>query len=390
MKSKILSFSLALLIAISGIAMTACAEKPDTLTPEYKALKADILAQAKKIKRAELSKFKADTKTKFEALLKKVEAADKRDSHKLLKGYLLLDLDKGEEAKVIFDDLIKNNSKLISDAKMGKVMVLLKARKVKEAFPIFKEIEDKIAKDYNYINAAIFIAFTQNDVSLEYAKKVIAADKEGKYEEFKSYAYSIIIDDIKAKGDKEKTVEALEKALADLKDEKYKKRLQGTLKQLKMVNAPAPDFPAKDWINTKKVKGIADLKGKVVILDFFAPWCPPCRKVIPVLAECYEKYKSKGLVVVGYTKLYGSYKDDEINKGKVPAEEEKNLIKGFIKRFKMTFPVAIAENSDAFDAYGVSGIPTLVMIDKDGNVVDIAAGSKDKATLEAKIEKLLK
>ena len=86
-----------------------------------------------------------------------------------------------------------------------------------------------------------------------------------------------------------------------------------------------------------------------MIIDFWAPWCPPCRKVIPTLAKDFNELKDKGLVVIGFTKLYGSYRDETQNKGKVEADEEKALIRGFVERNGLKYPIAIAANGEAFD-----------------------------------------
>lgn len=117
---------------------------------------------------------------------------------------------------------------------------------------------------------------------------------------------------------------------------------------------------------------------------------PPCRKVIPSLIERYKNLKEKGLVVIGFTKLYGNYRDDTQDKGKVTPEEERELIQEFVKKNNIVYPVAIADKGTAFEAYGVSGIPTLIVIDKKGIVRDVEVGAGDPEELKKRILELLK
>ncbi|MDQ1349993.1 MAG: hypothetical protein QG657_294, partial [Acidobacteriota bacterium] len=75
---------------------------------------------------------------------------------------------------------------------------------------------------------------------------------------------------------------------------------------------------------------------------------------------------------------------------KVSIDEERTLVKGFVDRIKITYPVAIANGKEAFEAYGVTGIPTMVLIDKNGKIREITVGAGDESQLEAKINDLLK
>ncbi|MCU0277114.1 MAG: TlpA family protein disulfide reductase [Acidobacteria bacterium] len=160
------------------------------------------------------------------------------------------------------------------------------------------------------------------------------------------------------------------------------------MKQLDFIGKPAPAIAAEKWLNSASL-ALDKLKGKVVVIDFWAPWCGPCRQVIPALVKDYDELKGKGLVVIGFTKLYGRYTDDVQNKGAVGADEERALTQGFIERWKMAYPVAIADKGDIFEAYGIAGIPTMIFIDKAGNVYDIKVGSGNEAAIGAKIRSLL-
>jgi len=95
------------------------------------------------------------------------------------------------------------------------------------------------------------------------------------------------------------------------------------------------------------------LKGKVVLLDFWATWCPPCRAAIPHLVKLYEKYKDQGLVVVGIS----------LDKG-----NRKNVV-DFIKRNRVPYPISVApDNPIVKDMGNISSLPTLIMLDRKSEI----------------------
>jgi len=112
----------------------------------------------------------------------------------------------------------------------------------------------------------------------------------------------------------------------------------------------APDFTLQD-INGNEVT-LSDFKGKVVVLNFWATWCPPCRKEIPVFIELYKKYKDEGLVIIGISL----------------DREGKRVLIPFVKKFGINYPVLIGTKK-VVDAYGgIRGIPTTFIIDKKGKI----------------------
>src|SRR5581483_6919273 len=111
------------------------------------------------------------------------------------------------------------------------------------------------------------------------------------------------------------------------------------------LNLTLPD------IDGKTVK-LSDYKGKVVLLDFWATWCPPCRKEIPGFIELYNAYKSRGFVVVG-----------------ISMDDEPAAVKPYVQQIKMNYPVLLgAGRDDLTAAYGELPLPTSFVIARDGRV----------------------
>jgi thiol-disulfide isomerase/thioredoxin len=149
--------------------------------------------------------------------------------------------------------------------------------------------------------------------------------------------------------------------------------------------AVLPELIAKEWIEQQPVK-LTDLRGKVVLLDFWAPWCGPCRYTLPNFARWQTTYKSKGLVILGVTKYYGHGDGRRLN----PAEELVYL-RDFRKRNSLPYGFAVADsNTDEFN-YGVFSIPTSFLIDRKGVVryISLGADEEEIAVLGEMIKKLL-
>jgi thiol-disulfide isomerase/thioredoxin len=159
---------------------------------------------------------------------------------------------------------------------------------------------------------------------------------------------------------------------ANVKDPKTKLSLLRNLdrkkRQLRVQGEVAPELTVGRWIDQEPVK-LSDLRGHVVLLDFWATWCGPCIIAFPHLKEWYEKYKDKGLVIVGMTKYYG----EAAGRAVAPADEL-TFVQKFKKEHALPYGIAVADNEDNMRNYGVTGIPTAVLIDRRGVVRFIDTG----------------
>jgi len=157
-----------------------------------------------------------------------------------------------------------------------------------------------------------------------------------------------------------------------------------------LMNKAAPEITVTHWLNTDYTS-LDELKGKVVILDFWATWCQPCIVAFPKLREIYAEYKDKGLEIIGVTSFQGSFRDGNINETEISPERELELTKGFIENHQMTWPVVFTEQSVFNPDFGISGIPTFVLIDRQGNIVMMESGSGPEMEIKLKtsLEELL-
>jgi cytochrome c biogenesis protein CcmG/thiol:disulfide interchange protein DsbE len=137
------------------------------------------------------------------------------------------------------------------------------------------------------------------------------------------------------------------------------------------AKTPAPDWELSD-LNGKRVN-LSDFRGKVLILDFWATWCAPCRVEIPHFVELQKQYGDKGLTVIGVSL----------------DEQGPDIVKKFVKQLGVNYPMVMG-NEKVTESYGgIVAIPTTFVIDRQGRIVGRHMGYEDKAVFEKEIQSLL-
>lgn len=231
-------------------------------------------------------------------------------------------------------------------------LLLYKTGKFKEAL----NYQERAVKYYSstdpeiiehYIN--YLIKDNQNEKAFTQAEKLLASGKAADSIKIK---FKNLFTQLKKKGNAEDVIKNLEEQANDKKLEELAKT---------MINKPAPLFEMKN-MKGELVK-LADLKGKIVLLDYWATWCGPCKASFPSMQKVVEKYANNPDVVLLFVNTFQR------------EENREKLVNDFIKESKYTFNV-VYDPKDKDDAnkfitatnYEIQGIPTKFIIDKQGNI----------------------
>jgi thiol-disulfide isomerase/thioredoxin len=147
--------------------------------------------------------------------------------------------------------------------------------------------------------------------------------------------------------------------------------------QMALLGKLAPEISVKDWIIGKPLT-LAELRGRVVLLEFWATWCKPCQEMFPKLKSLYDEQAASGLEIVALTRHYLAYRGTSQS-----MTEEVQLIRKMVNEHEIGFPVGIAEDERLQAIYGANGLPTTALIDRHGVVRYVGPGIDDRGFDEA-------
>jgi len=189
-----------------------------------------------------------------------------------------------------------------------------------------------------------------------------------------------------ARGDRAEAIEYLQGQLKHFAGTSLTERISKNINLIGLEGKPAPelDLSASQWLGAKPPT-LASLRGRPVLLFFWAHWCSDCKAEVAVVANLQKAFADKRLAIVGPTRLYGYVAGGE----DAPPAKEKPYIEEVRRRFYAALPgMPVPVSAANFVAYGASSTPTLVLIDRAGVVRYYHPGAVTEAELAARIRAL--
>jgi len=133
----------------------------------------------------------------------------------------------------------------------------------------------------------------------------------------------------------------------------------------------APEFTLQTLEG--KPASLNDYRGQVVMVNFWATWCPPCRAEMPDMEQVYQEKKQEGFTVLA-----------------VNIQEARDPVDQFVKRYGLTFPVVMDASGQVTQQYGIYSLPSSYFIDREGRIAEVNVGALSKAAISRKVEAILR
>lgn len=186
----------------------------------------------------------------------------------------------------------------------------------------------------------------------------------------------------------ESALKKLDEDFPDFKDlrQDIERRLKKRERHYKLLGSKAPELSEiANWFPSG-AKSISSLKGKVILLDFWAMWCGPCYDAYPYLSELQLTRKQDGFEILGITRFYGEFQGSPVDE-----PTEINYLKKFRLEQKLPYDFVVSKNATNHINYGAPSLPTAVIIDREGIVRYIESGSGPgrEEEIRGMVEKLL-
>ncbi len=152
--------------------------------------------------------------------------------------------------------------------------------------------------------------------------------------------------------------------------------------QLSLLGNQAPEISLKEWL-VGEPTSLAELRGRVVLLEFWATWCKPCQEMFPKLNELHQIEGPRGLEIIALTRHYMAYGGTDESK-----IEERGLMLGMVNQHQVSFRVGIADDERLQAVFGANGLPTIVLVDRHG-IVRYAGPGENVPVLNRELQQSL-
>ena len=250
-----------------------------------------------------------------------------------------------------------------------------------------EDIVKKLSENANDTDS-INVYITKQSMSLQ---QTVASDVHAA-EEALAKAKSFI-SDLKEKETEDASKALLEQGLNGLA--RFDESIKRSRAMEAMIGKDAAPLAIEAWANGEPMTA-EDLKGKVVLLDFWAVWCGPCIATFPHLKHLQEAYGDKGLVILGLTRYYNyawNEKAKRATRSQSPVEhaDEQKMLVEFAKSHELKHRFAVQSDNSMSEYYGVTGIPHVVLLYRQGKVqlMRVGSGPQNGKDVEEKIKELL-
>lgn len=142
--------------------------------------------------------------------------------------------------------------------------------------------------------------------------------------------------------------------------------------RIALLGRAAPEVAVREWVIGPPTT-LADLKGKVTLLEFWATWCKPCEQMFPKLNQLHQAHRGDGLEIVALTRFFMSYGAPE-----PVQQEELSLIRSFVENHGVEFRVGVSPDEQTQTTFGAIGLPIIVLIDRQSVIRHITVSTEDE------------